>query len=70
MKIIPEWRLAWKLASVQVLIALQALPLLVGQLSDYAPDGYDRVIFHGSLIIGLVARLLYQPKVREENGNA
>lgn len=68
-KIIPEWRKAWKLASVQALFLLQFLPDVIRAFMDYAPDTMDLTVYRVALVIATVARLVYQPKVREENGN-
>ena len=68
-KIIPEWRKAWKLASVQSLVLLQFLPDVLRAFMDYAPDTTDLTVYRVALVIATVARLIYQPKVREENGN-
>jgi hypothetical protein len=65
MKIIPEWRKAWKLASVQALVLLQLLPDLLRAFLDYAPDTMDLTVYRMALLIATVARFVYQPKVRE-----
>lgn len=66
MKIIPEWRKAWRLASVQVLVLLQFLPDVLRAFLDYAPDTMDLTIFRGALILATAARFIYQPKTREK----
>lgn len=70
MKIIPEWRSAWRLASVQALVVLQFLPDVLRAFMDYAPDTVDLTIYRVALVAATVARLVYQPKVRDVNGNS
>lgn len=67
MKIIPEWRSAWRLSSVQALFWLQFLPDVVQLFMHYEPTSIDLFVYRAALVIALVARLVYQPKVRDEN---
>ena len=69
MKVIPEWRTAWRLASVQVLFLLQFLPDVVQIFMHYEPTTAELVVYRVALVIALVARFVYQPKVRDINGN-
>jgi hypothetical protein len=68
MKLIPEWRTAWRLSSVQALFLLQFLPDVVQLFMHYDPTGTDLIIYRAALVIALAARLVYQPKVRNING--
>lgn len=70
MKLIPEWRTAWRLSSVQVLFLLQFLPDVVQLFMDYEPTGLDLILYRVALVIALIARLIYQPKVRDINGKS
>ncbi|WP_288077083.1 hypothetical protein [Pseudomonas sp.] len=65
MKIIPEWREAWRFTSVQALLLLQFLPELISSFIDYAPETMDLTIYRVALAIALIARFIYQPKARE-----
>lgn len=67
MKVIPEWRSAWRLASVQALFLLQFLPDVVQLFMHYEPTTTDLIVYRVALVIALVARFVYQPKVRDEN---
>jgi hypothetical protein len=67
MKLIPEWRTAWRLTSVQALFLLQFLPDVVQLFMHYEPTGMDLILYRAALIIALAARLIYQPKVRDLN---
>lgn len=79
MKIIPEWRQAWRFTSVQLLALLQFLPDLISAFIDYAPSTMDLTLYRVALGIALAARFIYQPKARaastveppigEENAN-
>jgi len=66
MKIIPEWRKAWRFTSVQVLFVLQFLPDALRAFMDYAPSTMDLTIYRVALVVATVARLIHQPKVRDE----
>jgi len=68
MKLIPEWRTAWRLTSVQALFLLQFLPDAVQLFMHYEPTATDLIIYRAALVIALVARFVYQPKVRNING--
>lgn len=65
MRLIPEWRKAWRFASVQVLFLLQFLPDAVQLFMHYDPTATDLIIYRAALVIALVARLVYQPKARD-----
>ena len=70
MKVIPEWHTAWRLASVQVLFLLQLLPDVVQIFMHYEPTTAELAVYRTALVIALVARFVYQPKVRDINGNS
>lgn len=70
MKLIPEWRSAWRLSSVQALFLLQFLPDVVQLFMHYQPTTTDLIVYHVALVIALVARFVYQPKVRDENAKS
>lgn len=70
MKLIPEWRSAWRLSSVQALFLLQFLPDVVQLFMHYQPTTIDLIVYHAALVIALVARFVYQPKVRDENAKS
>ena len=65
MKIIPEWRQAWRFTSVQALLLLQFLPELISTFIDYAPETMDLTVYRVALAVALLARFVYQPKARE-----
>lgn len=65
MRLIPEWRKAWRFSSVQALFLLQFLPDTVQLFMHYDPTTTDLIIYRTALVIALVARLIYQPKVRD-----
>jgi nitroreductase len=69
-KIIPEWRSAWRLASVQALFLLQFLPDVVQIFMHYDPTTGELVVYRVALVIALGARFIHQPKVRRINGNS
>jgi hypothetical protein len=66
MKIIPDWRSAWRWFSVQALAALVALPLVwVGlppDVKSFLPDGAEPYILVLLAAGGLVGRLVDQKK--------
>lgn len=68
MRLIPEWRTAWRLTSVQALFLLQFLPDAVQLFMHYEPTATDLIIYRAALVIALIARFVYQPKVRNING--
>lgn len=68
MRLIPEWRSAWRFTSVQALFVLQFLPDVVQLFMHYEPTSTDLIIYRAALVIALVARFVYQPKVRDVNG--
>jgi len=67
MKLIPEWRRAWRMFSVQMMAAAAAFPALWASLPDEAkaalPHGVQVWIPTVLLVCGIVGRLVKQPKV-------
>jgi hypothetical protein len=64
-RLIPEWRKAWRFASVQALFLLQFLPDAVQLFMHYDPTTTDLIIYRTALVIALAARMVYQPKARD-----
>jgi hypothetical protein len=68
MNLIPEWRHAWRLSSLQVAVLATAINAAAGAWSFF--DGHIDPVLFASVNMGLsvavaVARLVTQPKVRE-----
>lgn len=66
MKLIPEWRSAWRFLSVQIaaLVAiLAALYDYVPQLQAWLPPGWMK--WAGLVVI--LARVIHQPKLHQDN---
>ena len=64
MRLIPEWRRAWRYYSTQALIALAALPMVWAELppevKDVTPEQWRPWIVSGLAIGGLAGRLIAQ----------
>lgn len=64
MRIIPEWRRAWRMFSVQALAVIAGLPLLWTQIpqeyKDAIPDEWKPHILTGIAVAGLIGRLVKQ----------
>lgn len=64
MKLIPDWKDAWKWFSVQALAVLVALPLvwasLPADLKAFVPDGWERWILIAVAAAGLIGRIIDQ----------
>lgn len=69
MRIIPEWRRAWRMISVQcmtVALAMQAAWAAVpADLRDTVPPSAATIITVVLLTAGIIGRLVQQPKVKE-----
>jgi hypothetical protein len=67
MKLIPEWRKAWRMVSVQamaVAVAAQgAWVMLPPELQSQVPDWGLKAITASILVLGIVGRLVKQEKV-------
>lgn len=68
-QIIPEWRRAWRMVSVQCMtlaLAIQAAwAELPATMVASLPEGAVRVVTVALLAVGIAGRLIDQPKVRE-----
>jgi hypothetical protein len=66
MKLISNWRDAWKWFSVQALAAIVALPVVWGMLpadvKAYLPDGWEPWVFVALAFAGIAGRLVDQNK--------
>jgi protein-S-isoprenylcysteine O-methyltransferase Ste14 len=66
MKLIPNWRDAWRWFSVQALAAIIALPIvwasLPSDIKSFVPDSWDRWVFVAIAAAGLLGRLIDQNK--------
>lgn len=64
MKLIPDWKDAWRWFSVQALIILAALPVVWSAIpSDakgFLPDGWEPWVLFGLAIAGLIGRVIDQ----------
>ena len=65
MKLIPDWKQAWRWHSTQIMAALAALPLVWMELPDdakaYIPDEWRPFIVAGLAVVGIIGRLRDQP---------
>lgn len=66
MRIIPEWRKAWRFSTTWAIGAAWFAPDLLRVLIDYAPQDSDTHLLRWCLIGIGVARMIYQPKVRSD----
>lgn len=66
MKLVSDWREAWRWFSVQALAVLVALPLvwasLPSDLKAFVPDGWERWILIAVAAAGLIGRVIDQQK--------
>lgn len=64
MKLIPEWRKAWRMYSVQALAAVAMLPLVWSELpveiKALIPAEWNPYILAGVAFAGMIGRLLDQ----------
>jgi len=64
MKLIPDWKKAWRWFSVQALIAIAALPvvwsMLPSDVKGFLPDGWEPWILVGLALAGLIGRVIDQ----------
>jgi len=64
MKLIPDWKKAWRWFSVQALIAIAALPvvwsMLPSDVKTFLPDGWEPWILVGLALAGLIGRVIDQ----------
>lgn len=69
MNLIPEWRKAWRMVSVQamaVAVAAQgAWVMLPAELQNQVPDWGLKAITASILVLGMIGRLVKQDKVHE-----
>ncbi len=69
MQLIPEWRTALRMFSVQAMLVAGAIQgayiALPADMQAFVPDSWMRVITFAVLGLGAVGRLIEQPKVRE-----
>lgn len=67
MKLIPEWRKALRMFSVQAMGLAGAIQaawvLLPPEMVASFPDGWVRAVTVALLVLGVVGRLVEQPKV-------
>lgn len=66
MKLIPDWKDAWRWFSVQALAAIVALPIVWGMLpSDvkaFLPEGWEPWVLVGLAAGGIIGRVIDQNK--------
>lgn len=69
MKIIANWREAWRWFSVQAMAAIVALPLvwtaLPADVKGFLPDGWEPYLLMALALAGLVGRMVDQSKAAE-----
>lgn len=69
MKLIPEWKRAWRMVSVQamaVAVAAQgAWVMLPAELQSQVPDWALKGLTAAILVLGIVGRLVKQDKVHQ-----
>ena len=66
MKLVQDWREAWKWFSVQALVTIAALPMIWSALpadtKALVPNGWEPWIFFALAIAGVIGRLVDQNK--------
>lgn len=66
MKLVPDWKQAWRWFSVQALAAIVALPLVWGMLpSDvkaFLPEGWEPWVLVSLAAAGIIGRVIDQNK--------
>lgn len=69
MQLIPEWKRALRMFSVQAMILAGAIQgawvALPAEMQETIPDGWVRIGTIVLMALGVVGRLVYQPKVSE-----
>lgn len=64
MKLIPDWKQAWRWFSVQALAAIVALPvvwaMLPADVKAFLPDGWEPWVFAVIAAAGIVGRVIDQ----------
>lgn len=67
MKLIPEWKKSLRMFSVQAMVLAGAIQgawsFLPPEMVASIPDGWVRVITITLLVLGVIGRLVVQPKV-------
>lgn len=65
-RLIPQWRRAWRMHSMQIMAALAALPLIWAELPPEVkaliPEGWQVYIVAALALIGMIGRLRDQTK--------
>lgn len=68
MKLVSEWRKAWRMFSVQAMLVASAIQgaweFIPPDLKDQIPAGWVHWITVALLVFGIAGRLIEQPKVR------
>lgn len=66
MKLIPEWREAWRMNSMQIYAVIAAIPLiwmeLPQEVKDIIPPTWQPYILAGIAVAGMIGRLRDQTK--------
>jgi len=69
LKIIPEWRRAWRMVSVQCMALALAIEgawaMIPEDMRASLPPALVKVVTVTLLVVGIAGRLVDQPKVRE-----
>lgn len=69
MKLINEWKKCWRMFSIQAMLLATAIQgawvFIPPEMQATLPEGWVRVITIGLLVLGIVGRLVVQPKVSE-----
>lgn len=71
MKLISNWKKAWRMLSVQFMFIASALQgawiALPSNLVSKVPEGLVHVITLGLLVLGIAGRLIVQPKLNPKD---
>lgn len=66
LKLVPDWRSAWRWFSVQAFAAIALLPMvwasLPADLKGYIPPGWGKYIVIGIALAGVIGRMIDQKK--------
>lgn len=69
MKLVANWRDAWRWFSVQAMAAIVALPLvwasLPADVKGYLPDGWEPYLLMVLAVAGIMGRMVDQSKAAE-----
>ena len=70
MKLVQEWKKCWRMFSVQAMVLVTAIQgawvFIPPEMQAALPETWVRVITVILLVLGVVGRLIVQPKVSEQ----